>query len=195
MARHKEFDETEALEAAMHTFWSRGYQGTSLQDLEAAMNLTRTSIYNAYGNKRQLFDKSVIHYQQTVLSRMFALLNSGHTLQEGIRKMLNGVLDMHFDSDTPGGCLVVLSILEREQHDPASIQVLENIIHQMQKGLQVRIAAAQKAGELDSEPDARSLAATVATTMAGLVVMANAGFKKPLLRKVVNTSCTLLQSG
>ncbi len=45
MARHKEFDETEALEVAMRTFWSKGYEGTSLQGLEASMDLARTSIY------------------------------------------------------------------------------------------------------------------------------------------------------
>ena len=57
MARTKAFDERRALIAAMLVFWEKGYEATSMQDLEQAMGLRRTSIYNAFGNKRSLFGR------------------------------------------------------------------------------------------------------------------------------------------
>jgi TetR/AcrR family transcriptional repressor of nem operon len=48
MARPREFDIDEALERAMNVFWSKGYEGASLQDLLDAMNIARGSLYKAF---------------------------------------------------------------------------------------------------------------------------------------------------
>lgn len=39
MARPREFEPEEALDAIMGVFWRQGYEGTSLQDIEAATGL------------------------------------------------------------------------------------------------------------------------------------------------------------
>ncbi|HFD78798.1 MAG TPA: TetR/AcrR family transcriptional regulator [Gammaproteobacteria bacterium] len=193
MARHKTFDEREALDAAMHEFWLRGYEGTSLQDLETAMGLTRTSIYNAFGNKRELFNRVLEHYQQTVMAALLAELDSGAGLKTGVERMLNRMIDLHFSEETPGGCLVVLSVLEREQHDATSTRALEQTMAAMQKGLQQRIAKAQQTGEIDAGQDARALALSIVNTMAGMMVLGKAGFSKTALRQVARNAVRLLQ--
>ena len=55
MARPREFDEGEALDAAMDCFWRDGYEATSVRDLAARMGITGASLYNAFGDKRSLF--------------------------------------------------------------------------------------------------------------------------------------------
>ena len=117
MARTKQFDERQALVSAMLVFWEKGYEATSIQDLEQAMGLNRTSIYNAFGNKRAIFDRVMSCYKESVMSALFTELDGAPNIKEGIRRMLNAALDIHFDEDNPGGCLVVLSILESGQHD------------------------------------------------------------------------------
>ena len=54
MARPTEFDRTEVLDRATRLFWERGFGGTSISDLEAAMGIGRTSIYAAFGAKEDL---------------------------------------------------------------------------------------------------------------------------------------------
>ena len=57
MARPREFDETQVLEAARDAFWSTGYGGTSIDDLTTATGLGKGSLYAAFGGKRELFER------------------------------------------------------------------------------------------------------------------------------------------
>ncbi len=192
MARPKEFDEEQALTAAMKVFWARGYAGTSLQELEQDTGLTRTSIYNTFGNKRKLFERAVEHYRQTELSRLAHHLQHEPTVREGIRKLLMKTIDLHFRADTPGGCLVVLSLLEREQHTPHSVRHLESIMQDFQTAVRKRIVQAQRTHELSGRLDAGALASNILVTMAGIMVMGKAGASRSMLKKVAVSTCQLL---
>src|SRR4051812_14003186 len=63
MGRHLEFDPDTALEAAMEVFWSQGYQHTSVQDLLAAMQINRWSMYQTLGDKPAVFLKALSLYR------------------------------------------------------------------------------------------------------------------------------------
>ena len=62
MGRPRTFDEGTALEAAMNAFWAKGYDGTSMKDLTTAMGISGPSIYSAFGDKRELYLKTIDHY-------------------------------------------------------------------------------------------------------------------------------------
>jgi TetR/AcrR family transcriptional repressor of nem operon len=192
MARTKQFDERQALVSAMLVFWEKGYEGTSIQDLEHATGLNRTSIYNAFGNKRAIFDRVMDCYKESVMSALFAELDSAPNIKEAIRRMLNGALDIHFDKDNPGGCLVVLSILESGQHDEASQVSMQKTLQDMKGALQARLNKARKSGELSRDLDAGGTATTITATMAGMMVLGKANFSKAALKKTINQVLQLL---
>ncbi|MEN8107745.1 MAG: TetR/AcrR family transcriptional regulator [Pseudomonadota bacterium] len=192
MARTKQFDERQALVSAMLVFWEKGYEGTSIQDLEAALGLNRTSIYNAFGNKREIFERVMACYKESVMSALFTDMDSAPNIKEGTRRLLNAALDIHFDEDNPGGCLVVLSVLESGQHDEQSQASLQQTIQDLKKALQVRLSRAKKAGELSKDLDVGSTATTIGTTMAGMMVMGKANFTKTALKKTINQVVSLL---
>jgi len=62
MARAKEFDREKVLERAMHVFWARGYEATSLPELLDAMQIGRQSMYDTFGDKRALFIAALDRY-------------------------------------------------------------------------------------------------------------------------------------
>ncbi|MEM8645620.1 MAG: helix-turn-helix domain-containing protein, partial [Pseudomonadota bacterium] len=64
MSGRKQFNEDEALEAAMRAFWQRGYEATSLSDLEAATGLNKSSLYNAFESKEALFVRCLERYSE-----------------------------------------------------------------------------------------------------------------------------------
>ena len=56
------FDRAKALHAAMKLFWERGYEGTSFDDLIAAMGVSASSFYNSFGSKEALYCEATRSY-------------------------------------------------------------------------------------------------------------------------------------
>src|ERR1700688_3346919 len=62
--RPRQYDPERALAKAAEAFWKDGYAATSLDDLAAATAITRRSLYAAFGDKRDLYLKTLERYQQ-----------------------------------------------------------------------------------------------------------------------------------
>ena len=75
MGRPREFNAEQALEQAMEVFWARGYEATSLQDLIGAMEISKSSFYEAFGSKRELFLSAIGHYIDTRTENVVKLLD------------------------------------------------------------------------------------------------------------------------
>lgn len=74
MARSREFDDAEAVSAARDVFWERGYASTSLVQLQAATGLSKSSLYETYGSKRELFQRAVEDYLASIIAPQLAPL-------------------------------------------------------------------------------------------------------------------------
>jgi AcrR family transcriptional regulator len=104
MARPREFDEEEVLQAALRLFWEKGYEGTSLSDLMEATRLTKSSLYKAFGNKEGLFWRVVERYQRDFLDFRHAAL-AEPTPRRIAERLLDGIVDLHSGRVNPVGCL------------------------------------------------------------------------------------------
>jgi len=129
------------------------------------------------------------------MSALFAAMDEAPDIREGMRRLLNAALDTHFDEDSPGGCLVVLSLMESGQHDEQSLDSMQQTIHELKNAVQARLNKAKKSGELSRHLDAGSTATTIATTMTGMMVMGKANFTRASLKKTVNQVVSLLDQG
>ena len=63
--RPRSFDETGALEKATQVFWSKGYDGVTIDDLVAGMGVGRPSLYAVFGDKRAIFLRVLRAYAET----------------------------------------------------------------------------------------------------------------------------------
>ena len=107
MARIEEFDKDEVLSRAMHLFWEKGYNGTSMQELVDATGINRSSIYNSFGSKQQLYNKSLARYQREG-NKFFqkALLKAGDPLQ-AIRTIFESFLPEMTNDNKSKGCFAM----------------------------------------------------------------------------------------
>lgn len=192
MSRTKAFDETQALEAAMLQFWKNGYAATSMQTLEDATGLKRPSLYNAFGNKRALFEKALELYLSSVISAIFEAIDAAPTAKAAVEAALNGAIALHFEETHPGGCMVVLSVLESCQHEAATRALLNQAVAQLKDGLERRFERARAEKELPETADCTALADAIVSMVAGLLVLAKADVSKHRLDAVVGLATGLV---
>ncbi|MBG0829772.1 TetR/AcrR family transcriptional regulator [Planomonospora sp. ID67723] len=122
MARPRAFDPEQAVAAALDTFWSRGYEGTSIGDLEAATGLNRSSLYQAFGSKRRLFDAAVERYVAEHVEPALAALESPGAGRPELLGYLQ-TLAASFRAEprlAVRGCLLVNTMAELSAHDAAA---------------------------------------------------------------------------
>lgn len=192
MARTKNFDETRALESAMLLFWKKGYSATSMKELEQVMGLTITSIYNAFGNKRALFEKALNYYLQHILIKFIESLENADSPENALKAILMEVIHLHFNPSHPGGCLVVFSIFENEQHDVRLKNTLNSALNLLRERIVQRLEYDQEKGRVASGIDCHSIANHITALITGITTMAKAGFAKNELERLINDAVELL---
>src|SRR5687767_8617357 len=106
--RPRSFDREQALRSAMEVFWARGYDGTTLQDLQAAMGgIAPPSFYAAFGSKEDLFMEAVDLYRRVVGARSIQALEGPPTARASIEAMLRETVNAFSGRGAPRGCLLV----------------------------------------------------------------------------------------
>ena len=107
MPRIEEFDRELVLQKAMYVFWEKGYNGASMQDLVDATALNRSSIYNSFGSKIELYQATLKHYQKN--GNIFfqkALLKAKNPL-EAIRFIFESFIPVTVGNKKVNGCFVM----------------------------------------------------------------------------------------
>jgi TetR/AcrR family transcriptional repressor of nem operon len=118
MARPRTFDEAQILSAAVDAFWVRGFEGTSTRDLVKCTGLNQPSLYNAFGDKRSLYRRSLEHYLEcSVRDRIRRLEGLPHAGM-AITVFFAEVLARTLNDSLHRGCLLVNSALEMTADDP-----------------------------------------------------------------------------
>lgn len=168
------FDVERALDAALCTFWRNGYEGTSLDDLTAAMGINRPSLYAAFGNKEQLFQRAVDRYLERSAAQAADVLaepTARRATERYLREMVVGSCDA---SGAGRGCLLVAAALTCSA---ASEPIRQQLIARRADNegmLRDRFARAEAEGEI-APGAAADLARFVTTIMQGLSVHAAGG--------------------
>src|SRR4030095_8639349 len=157
MARLKSFDEDRALDAAVDCFWLRGYEATSVRALADAMGIGGTSLYNAYGDKRALFSRSLERYAQRSMRERIARLEAGHRPREAIGAFIAEIIDRSLKDPDRKGCLLVNSALDVAPHDAEIGKVVGGYLAEIRSFFRRNIEAAHRAGEVPRGIDAEGI--------------------------------------
>lgn len=129
MGRTQEFDTVQAVQSARDVFWDRGYEATSLADLEAATGVGRSSLYHAFDNKRGLFDAAVQDYLDTVIRPRLRVLAAAENGRDGLTAYFGGIAAViaSLPADSPRrGCLLLNSAAGLAGHDEALRLVVDD---------------------------------------------------------------------
>ncbi|WP_263377589.1 TetR/AcrR family transcriptional regulator [Granulicella paludicola] len=194
MARHKEFDQEAALRGAITAFGRKGFTATSTEDLMTSMNVGRQSMYDTFGDKRELFLKALALYSQENMGAIAKELRKPGSGLTNIRDALL-LFTERSDIDPTDGCMGINALCEFGLQDHEVLQAADGggNTKATRQLLLKNLRRARAAGELRDDADITALADFFDNTLAGLRISARAGKTRAALRRIVQVAFTAFQ--
>ncbi|OMQ11970.1 TetR/AcrR family transcriptional regulator [[Flexibacter] sp. ATCC 35103] len=175
MARTKEFNEDQALDKAIEIFWHKGYNGTSAQDLVTHLGLSRSSLYDTFGDKQKLFAQSLQRYQKNAQNQIVDLLDKSENIKETLKEIFKQAVVESLEDRITKGCFMVNSSVELAMHDEEIAKIVKNNSQIMEDVFTKAVQKGQDSGHISKANTARVLARSIFNTYSGIRVLARTG--------------------
>ena len=192
MARTKDFDEDEVLKKAMNLFWHKGYNGTSMQDLVDGLGISRSSMYDTFGDKHTLFIRALENYKKIATNEMKTLVDNASSAKETIRRMFEYIIAELLSDKQHKGCFLVNAGVEMAPHDAEVNKMLCENDRQLEHYFNEAIKKGQNSGEISNEQSSHALAQFILNTIKGMRVTAKSAADKKVFKDIVEVTMKVL---
>ena len=191
--RPRQYDPDSALARAAAAFWKNGYAATSLDDLAAATGMNRPSLYAAFGDKRDLYLKTLERYQQQSRAASLQLLADSATLREFLTRFYSGALEIYRAGEPEArGCYSISTAPAQAASDPAVRAFLADSICGTDVFLADVIRKARDRGEIAASADPPALAQVATATLHTLAVRSRVGVPREQLTALAAAAIDLI---
>jgi TetR/AcrR family transcriptional repressor of nem operon len=194
MPRPREFDEPAALDAAIACFWRRGYEATSLRDLTASMGVAAPSLYNAFGDKDELFARALDRYLEHTTRGRLRRLEETLPPKAALHQFFAEIIEHSIKDRQRKGCFLVNSALEVAPHDAACRAVIDRQFSEIEEFFRRRIRAAQADKAVPGAIDPNDTARLLLGVLLGIRVLARTKPTRAQLEGVARPALALLDS-
>jgi AcrR family transcriptional regulator len=180
--RPRSFDRDEALGKAIHLFWAKGYEATSISDLTTAIGIGAPSLYAAFGDKKTLFNETVEVYRARYGGYIARALSEEPTAKQAIARVLREAADEHTRAGRPPGCMLLCAGDNTNSAEVA--QQLRRLRERDVAAFRQRIQTDIDAGILLPNTDAAALARYTGAVLQGMSQCARDGASRKELEQV-----------
>jgi TetR/AcrR family transcriptional regulator, transcriptional repressor for nem operon len=171
MVGTRQFDEDELLEAALRTFWQNGFASTSMIDVAEATGVQRGSLYNAYGDKEQLFLLAYERYSIRFLDSVRQALSNPDP-EVALKTLFKGIVVNMTEGAPSRGCLTTKTAIEWPLPGKAIEARVRRLIEEFTALIREALSTPAARRRLSCDPE---IAADLAVTFTrGLAVMERA---------------------
>jgi len=188
--RPRNFDETEALKRATQVFWSKGYDGVTIDDLVAGMGVGRPSLYSVFGDKRTLFLRVLRAYAEKKGAGAAKALFSPPSLREALAAFLRHAVEAATEEGSATGCLMVC--VAPLVDDPEVRQFLKDAIAGGLALVERRLSDGISTGDIPPDFPVAARASQVLDLSRGLTMRAQLGVPRKTLLKDAEDAADLV---
>lgn len=192
MARPRAFDRGAVLDKAMNVFWSQGYAGTSMSDLTSAMGLSKSSLYDSFGSKHDLFLTAMDHYRNNVTARIRSIVDLKQPPRQTIANVVGRAVDRILEPSGKRGCFMNNCASEVAPVDAEAAKRSAAGFAVMEDTFCLLIERGQKHGAIPPKRDARALARFLTATINGIMVIGKANPDRDHLNDIADTALAAL---
>lgn len=188
MPRVKSFDPDTVLERAVEQFWQAGYDGTSMTMLLASMGISRQSLYDTFGDKRNLFLSSLERYRLMVLAGLQAKLGESGSAKANIRAAFEWISEVVLGRPERRSCLMANASLELGRRDADVQAQVSAHLEAIEDSFFSVLERARVEGELDPNKQPRALARFLTNAIHGLGILARGGAEPAVLHDAIEVT-------
>jgi TetR/AcrR family transcriptional repressor of nem operon len=188
MPRTKKFDKTEVLAAAASIFQQKGYNGTSMDEVLRATGLSRSSLYDSFGDKHNLYIQSLEYYKQNNQALSDKIEEKPVNGLQKIDFLFKNVVDHLIAHPDDNGCLLVNAAAEMSKQCFKTQQVICNNKDEVQELLTGWLNDAQSSNIIKLSKPTKNYSQFLYNTLLGLRVMSQSGATKQELNNVVKVT-------
>lgn len=182
IGRPRNFDEKVALEAAMNTFWTKGYDGASMKDLTSAMGISGPSLYSTFGDKRELYLKTIDFYADVDGCAPVVAFEAETDLAKSIKDFLTTVVTYSTQAEGgPRGCFLASCVATTVGEVDGVAERMEKAIQDTDERLAKKFQKAIEEGYLPSDFPAHQRGCLLHDMRQGLVHRSRAGWSAEAL--------------
>jgi len=181
-----QYDPDRALHAAMQLFWSKGYEATSMQDLLTAMGLSKSSLYQGFGGKKELFMRCLERYRSHMHDAFRQLLETSDSGLKFIETVLfNSAAEARHPDQLRRGCLLMNTATEFAQKDRQVAEHVTTGFKGLRKALKVAVQRGQQDGSITTKQDAGILADYLSCSLGGIKTVVKGGADEKTVKEIV----------
>jgi AcrR family transcriptional regulator len=192
--RPRAYDPSQAIARAAERFWKAGYAGTSLDDLSEATGMNRPSLYAAFGDKRDLYLKTLDYYREESRALARAALADDPPLHVFLKRFYDKALELYL-GDGPRGCYTIGTAATVAAVDDDVRAFLAESMRTTDGFLVRQIEKAKSRGEVAPDVDPAALGYLASATLHTLAVRARAGLSRKELDTLVDAAINVICGG
>jgi TetR/AcrR family transcriptional regulator, transcriptional repressor for nem operon len=193
MSRPREFDVDLALDHALDTFWSKGYEATSLDDLCAATGLSRSSLYGTFGSKRNLLLQAVDRYVERRTPDLAGILAQA-PVQAAFATLAQRFIDQIVSGPGRRGCFLGNCAAELPRGDRAAMVRVRQGLERTQATFRAALMQGAARNELAADADLDALAGFLTAGFQGLRLVGKVNPDRALLEDIATTMLRCLDA-
>ena len=191
--RPRAYDPDTAIARAMAVFWDAGYAGTSLDEITAGTGMNRPSLYGAFGDKHQLYLRTLAHYRSLARTALDAALARNRPLREALRRVYRAALSLYLSGERGArGCFLIGTALTESVGDTDVRKSLRDALHEIDTAFAERIQLAREQGELPRDADPSALARIASALLHSLAIRSRAGEPRRVLEAMIEPTLDLI---
>ena len=174
------------VEKAAEVFNTRGYFGSSMNDLVREIGLEKGGLYNHFTSKEELALEAFDYAVGTVRERFRAALEGKEGALERLFAVIDVMGELAEDPPVAGGCPILNTAVES---DDAHAKLKEQAREAMSSWLRLIggiIKEGVRTGELEPDTDPRKTASVVVATLEGAVMLSRLYGEPGYMRRSVD---------
>ena len=188
MPKTKQFDKEKVLEAASNIFRQKGYNGTSIDEILVATGLSRSSLYDSFSDKHNLYLLALEYYKNNKISLLEKLDEKPLNGLQKIEVLFKEVVNHLINNPDDNGCLMVNAAAEMSRHCYKTQQVICNEKEDVQNILNTWLADAQDKKLITLNKPTKTYSQFLYNNLIGLRVLSQSKASKAELLNVVKLS-------